>query len=300
LTIGLAGLSLARHFGVPHVFEVRDLWPQALINLGALKNPLVIAWMRWMERHIYAKSQHIVALSPGMKQGVVASGVVHSDKVSVIPNASDIDLFRPDLDREAGRVRLNLGEQIAAIYFGGMGLANGLEYAIDAARILQQRGNRQLVIVLHGSGGRRKAHEDQVKQLGLRNVIFSDPVPDKSVVAQLVAACDICLTIYRASKEHTWSPNKMFDAFAAGRPVIINVPGWLGETVESNQCGLSVDPDRPEALADALERLAVDPELRTQMGKNARNLAERQFSRAALASKLEQVLQDAIRQACSK
>lgn len=294
LTIGLAGLSLARHFDVPHVFEVRDLWPQALINLGVLKNPLVIAWMRHLERKIYSASDHVVALSPGMKDGVVASGVIEPDDVTMIPNASDIGLFRPDIDRSFGRERLELGDRIAAIYFGGMGMANNLEYAIDAARILTDRGREDIVVVLHGGGGRKEAHKQQVSELGLTNVIFSDPVPDKSVVAQLVAGCDICMTIYRASKEHTWSPNKMFDALAAGRPVLINVPGWLGETIENNRCGYSVDSEKPEALADALEKLADDPALRDEMGRNSRQLAEREFSREKLAIKLEGVFQQAV------
>lgn len=294
LTIGLAGLDLAKHFNVPHVFEVRDLWPQALVNLGVLKNPLVIAWMRHLERKIYAASSHVVALSPGMKDGVVASGVIHADDVSMIPNASDLDLFDPNLDRNFGREKLGLGDRVAAIYFGGMGIANNLEYAIDAAKLLSDKGRDDIVIVLHGGGGRKEAHVQQVQELSLRNVIFSDPVPDKSVVAQLVAACDICMTIYRASKEHTWSPNKMFDGLAAGRPILINVPGWLGETIENNGCGFSVDSEKPEALAAAIERLADDPGLRAEMGQKSRALAEREFSREKLAAKLDGVLQNAV------
>lgn len=294
LTIGLAGMDLAKYFGVPHVFEVRDLWPQALINLGVLKNPLVIAWMRSMERKIYRSASQVVALSPGMKAGVVGTGAITEDRVTMIPNASDIGLFHPDLDRQFGRERLKLGDRTAAIYFGGMGMANNLEYAIAAAQILANRGRDDIAIVLHGGGGRRLAHEQQVRDLQLNNVIFSDPVPDKEVVAKIVAGCDICMTIYRASKEHTWSPNKMFDALAAGKPILINVPGWLGETIESNGCGYSVDAEQPEALANAIEKLADDPELRQQMGRRSREVAERDFSREKLADQLAGVLQLAI------
>ena len=130
-------------------------------------------------------------------------------------------------------------------------------------------------------------------EYGLDNVIFSDPVPDKSLVASLVAACDVCLTIYSATKEHTWSPNKMFDALAAGRPVIVNVPGWLTETIEANNCGRGIHPERPEELADALEQLAANRQQREEMGKNSRALAEREFARDKLAARLEGVLKDA-------
>jgi glycosyltransferase involved in cell wall biosynthesis len=289
LTIGLAGIALSRHFNVPFVFEVRDLWPEALVNVGALRNPLAIRWLRRMARKIYAEAKHIVALSPGMKEGIVRTGVP-AERVTVIPNASDLDLFQPGLDGSAWRNRLGLGDRFAAVYFGAMGLANGLEYVIEAARILAERGRDHIVLVLHGSGGKRPDLETLARGYELTNVVFSDPVPDKAEVARIVAACDACMTIYRAAKEHTWSPNKMFDALAAGKPVLINVPGWLGETIENNKCGRCVAPDRPETLAEAIEELAADAELCRQMGENARALAEREFAREKLASRLEAVL----------
>ena len=293
LTIGLAGLTLGQHFKVPFVFEVRDLWPEALINVGALKNPLVIWWLERMAKKIYTGAKHIVALSPGMKEGIVRAGVP-AGKVTVIPNASDLDLFGPDIDGSVERQRLGLGDKFAAIYFGSMGLANGLEYVIEAARILANRGNKNIIFVLHGGGGKRAELEKMSSKYELTNVIFSDLVPDKEQLARIVAGCDVCMTIYRAAKEHTWSPNKMFDALAAGKPVLINVPGWLGETIEKNNCGRCLDANRPQMMADALEKLAADPELCRQMGKNARELAEREFDRVKLANRIENVLIEAV------
>jgi len=293
LTVGLAGRTLSRHFGVPFVFEVRDLWPEALVNVGALTNPLAVWWLGRMARSVYRSADHIVALSPGMKEGIVRAGVP-GEKVTVIPNASDLDLFRPDLDGSASRRRLGLGDRFAAIYFGAMGMANGLEYVIEAARILSERGSRHIVLVLHGAGGRRAQLEELARQYTLTNVVFSDLVPDKEEVARIVAGCDACLTIYRAAREQTWSPNKMFDALAAGKPVLINVAGWLGQTVDRNGCGWYLDPHQPGALADALERLAADPDLCRRMGRNARALAERQFDRRILARRLEEVLTDVV------
>ena len=296
LTVGLAGDSLARHFDVPFVFEVRDLWPEALVNVGALKNPAAVMWLKRMARKIYAKADHIVALSPGMKDGIVRTGVP-PEKVTVIPNASDLDLFRPDLDGSAARERLGLGDRFAAVYFGAMGLANGLDYVIDAARILAERGQDRVVLVLHGGGGKRDELKALTAEYGLENVVFSDLVPDKAEVARIVAGCDACMTIYRAAKEQTWSPNKMFDALAAGKPVLINVGGWLGDTIETNRCGRRLTADRPEELADALVELADDHALCERMGRSARALAERQFDRHLLAGQLEKVLTEAMESA---
>ena len=295
LTIGLAGTKLSQHFNVPFVFEVRDLWPEALVNVGILTNPLVIWWLQRMAKKIYGAANHIVALSPGMKEGIVRAGVA-AKQITVIPNGSDLDLFRPDLDGSASRNRLGLGDRFAAIYFGAMGLANGLEYVIEAARILAERGKDHIVIVLHGDGGKRPELEKMARDYKLTNVVFSDLVPDKAEVAQIVAGCDVSMTIYLAAKEHTWSPNKMFDALAAGKPVLINVSGWLGDMIEDNNCGRCLDPHRSETLAEALEELVANPELCREMGTNARSLAERQFDRMKLASRLEKVLFEAVEQ----
>lgn len=288
LPVGLAGMSLSRHFAVPFVFEVRDLWPEALVNVGALGNPAVIWWLRRMARRIYRQADHIVALSPGMKEGILRAGIA-PEKVTVIPNASDLDLFRPDLDGSAAREKLGLGQRFAAIYFGAMGTANGLEYVIEAARILAERKNDDIVLVLQGSGGKRDELESLARRYGLTNVVFS-PLVSHEEVARIVAGCDVCLTIFHAAKEHTWSPNKLFDALAAGKPALINVPGWLKETIDGGHCGWYVDSQRPGALADALVTLSREPQLCRQMGANARALAERKFDRHLLAKRLEDVL----------
>jgi len=293
LTIGLAGLTLGKYFKIPFVFEVRDLWPEALVNVGALKNPLGIWWLERMAKKIYAGAKHIVALSPGMKEGIIRTGV-SVDKVTVIPNGSDLDLFSPDIDGSAQREQLGLKDRFTAIYFGAMGLANGLEYVIESARILAERRSNHIVLVLLGSGGKRAELEELASEYELKNVIFSNPAPDKERLAKIVSGCDVCLTIYRAVKEHTWSPNKMFDALAAGKPVLINVPGWLGETIEKNNCGRCLDANRPEMMADALEELAADQVLCQQMGKNSRELAEREFDRIKLANIFENTLIEAI------
>jgi glycosyltransferase involved in cell wall biosynthesis len=292
LPVGLAGAALARHFHVPFVFEVRDLWPEGLVDLGVLKNPLAIWWLRRMARRIYHAADHIVALSPGMKEGIARTGI-GPEKITVVPNGSDLDLFRPDLNGFNWRNQLGLRDRFAAIYFGAMGQANGLEYIIEAARILAERGKDSIALVLVGDGGQRQALQRRAKEYGLANVIFHDLVP-REEVARIVAGCQACMTIIRPSRDNTWSPNKMFDALAAGKPVLINVPGWLGEMIEKNSCGKCLDPYHPEMLPDALEQLAAAPQLCRQMGKNARALAEREFDRNKLANRLETVLLRAV------
>lgn len=299
LTVGLSGIALSKHFNCPFVFEVRDLWPEALENIGALKNPFVIAYLRWMARRIYHAADAIIVASPGMKEGVLKYGIPN-EKVTVITQGCDLDLFSPTRKGVGVQDRLGLGERFAAIYFGAMGLANGLEYAVEAGSILKQRGRKDIVIVLHGAGGKRQELERMVESRNLDNVVFSDPVPAKEDLAEIVAACNVCMTIYRACKEHSWSPNKMFDALSAGKPILINVPGWLGSTIEDNKCGFETDPKNPVSLADRLEQLADDRDLTEKFGRNSRLLAETRFSRTIMGDRLKSVLSSVIEKARSR
>ncbi len=297
LPVGLAGRRLARHFRVPFVFEVRDPWPQALIDLGALRNPAAIAWLRKMERRIYKRADHFVALSPGIKQAILSGKMQDIDErqVTVVPNASDLQLFGPHWDRSAGRAKLGINDEFAVIYFGAMGMANGLDYLLDAAKILKQRGNQRVKFLMVGTGGSRNHLEERIRREELGAVRLMEPVP-RTELPELVAACDVCLTIIRPSTSNpTWSPNKLFDSLAAGRPVVANVEGWIAELIRHNDCGRVTDPKAPASLADVLEELANDANLCRTLGKNARQLAENDYSRDKLAKRLEGALLRACR-----
>jgi len=290
LTIGIPGMIISKFRRVPLVFEVRDLWPEAPVQMGALKSRLLIKVARWLERTIYRNSARIVALSPGMRDGIVAAGVPESE-VTVIPNASDLDLFSPSLDGTDYRAKLGLNGQFVCVYFGTMGEANGLSFVLDAATELKRRQVTDVVFVLHGDGKERQKLEARCATDDLTNVVFSDPVPSKRAIAQLAAAANVCMTIYKnVPILYTCSPNKMFDSLAAGKPVLVNMPGWLQDLVEKNNAGVFVEPDNPTNFADKVIFLRDKPELCEEYGQNARRLAEEQFSRHKLAEQLEQIL----------
>ena len=292
LTIGIPGLIISKLRRIPLVFEVRDLWPEAPIQIGALTSPLLIKAAQWLERTIYRHSSHIVALSPGMRDGIVATGVPTS-RVTVIPNASDLDLFSPTVDGSDYRKNLNLNGQFALAYFGTMGEANGLGFVLDAAAELKRRQVNDIVFILQGDGKERPMLEARCVAEGLTNVLFSEPVAKKEV-SRLASAANVCMTIFKNLPIlSTNSPNKMFDSFAAGRPVLVNMPGWMQELVEQNRAGVFVEPDNPADFADKAIFLRDNPALCAEYGQNARRLAEEQFARPKLARQLEQVLHQA-------
>jgi glycosyltransferase involved in cell wall biosynthesis len=291
LTTALPAIAASRRHGAPLVFEVRDLWPEAPIQMGALRSPLLQRLARRLERLAYRRAQHVIALSPGMRDGVVSSGTPPG-KVTLVPNASDLELFSPDLDGGEFRERLGLGGRFVCTYFGTMGEANDLTQVIEAAELTDD----DVRFVLHGDGKRRADLEELARARGVRNVVFSDPVHDKTSVARLAAASDACMTIYKdVPVLYTCSPNKLFDTFAAGRPAIVNTPGWLRELVEANEAGVYVRPGDAAHLAERVAFLRDNPELVRRYGENARRLAETEFSRDALAERALGVLERAVR-----
>jgi glycosyltransferase involved in cell wall biosynthesis len=172
-----------------------------------------------------------------------------------------------------------------------------LDFVLDAAAELKRRGEERAVFVLHGDGKMRPHLEARKAREGLANVVFSDPLKDKNRVAEIVAAADVGMTIYKNLPVlTTCSPNKMFDAMAAGRAVLTNMPGWLSDTVEKNGCGVGVRPDDPRDFADQVQRLLADRAAVAEMGRRARELAEREFSRDILGARLLAVLEHAVRE----
>jgi glycosyltransferase involved in cell wall biosynthesis len=277
LTIAAPALAAVARWRVPLVFEVRDLWPEAPIQMGALSNPRLQRQARSLERQAYRRARRVIALSPGIRDGVIASGVP-AGKVVLVPNASDLDLFRPSPPPPTD-------DRFVVSYFGTMGEANDLTLAIEAARMVPD-----MSFVLMGDGKRRA----ELERTAPPNVEFPGPAASKEEVAALAARSGACLTFFKdVPVLATNSPNKLFDTFAAGRPAIVNMDGWMRELVEGNDAGLYVR-DAGE-LAQKLAWLRAHPEEVSRMGRNGRDLAEREFDRDLLARRVLDVLEEVAR-----
>ncbi|HET8653206.1 MAG TPA: glycosyltransferase family 4 protein [Gaiellaceae bacterium] len=293
LTIGIAGLATARLKRVPFVFEIRDLWPAVPVELGALKSPPAVRSAEWLEQRLYDGASRIVVLSEGARDDLRRRGIP-GQKLALIPNAADLDVFRPDVIDEGFRARHGLNGKFVALYAGAMGRANGLDQLVDAAQALRRRGEQRVAIVALGDGGERPRLEGRRRELGLENLHFLPPVP-KEELAGIVGAADVTLTIFAPYPVlETNSPNKFFDSLAAGKPAVVNLDGWVRRLVEANDAGAWVPAGEAEALAWALSALAGDPERVERMGRNARALAEREFSRDLMAERLERTLEEAV------
>jgi len=278
LTIAIPALAAAARWRVPLVFEVRDLWPEAPIQMGALTDPRMQRWARSLERRAYDRAARVIALSPGIRDGVVAAGVP-SEKVALVPNAADLDLFRPDAPPDP--------DDFVVSYFGTMGEANDLSAAIEAARLLPD-----MRFVLMDDGKRRA----ELERSAPPNVAFPGPAAGKEQVAELAARSRACLTFFKdVPVLATNSPNKLFDTFAAGRPAVVNMDGWMRRLVEDNEAGMYVPAGDARELAQKLAWLRAHPDTAERMGRNGRALAEREFDRDDLAARVLAVLEEVAR-----
>ncbi|RMF73421.1 MAG: glycosyltransferase WbuB, partial [Planctomycetota bacterium] len=293
LTVGIPGMKAARKRGVPFVFEVRDLWPDVPIAIGVLRNPLLIWYTRRLERRIYKAAERIVALSPGMKDGIVRTGYP-ADRVHMIPNSCDLDLFRPS-DEPLTDKRFGSPDEFRLVFTGAHGLANGLDAVVDAAVELKRRGVTGVRFVFIGQGKLRDHLMQRSRDEGVDDITTWAPFISKEELAQVLPRFDVGMMILKNLPDFYYgtSPNKFFDYIASGLPVLNNYPGWVADMIGEYGCGIAVAPDDPGAFVDAVLKLRDDPAARAEMGRNARRLAEERFDRKRLGAEFVKVLERA-------
>jgi glycosyltransferase involved in cell wall biosynthesis len=294
LTVAIPGIVLSFLRRVPMVFEVRDLWPEVPIQMGVIKNILLIKLLRWFEAFTYRHSNHIIALSPGMVKGVLATGIA-KNKVTMIPNFCNLDFFKPEESNINNLGKLEYNNNPIIAYCGAVSYANNLELIIYAAEKLQKMSN-PVVFVIAGEGMLKSKLEKIAKVKKLKNVIFLDKI-NKYEVVELYRKAIACLVLFKNLPIlSTNSPNKFFDAISTGKPIITNMGGWIGELVENYKIGFSLENDNPQAIVETVEILTnMNKNQLEEMGKNARKLAVEKFDSNDTIDKLEMIFKKAIK-----
>ncbi len=281
LTAGIPGIVTTYLRRKPFVFEVRDLWPDLPKALG-LRNPLLIGGMSLLERASYRSAIACVGLSPGIVEGIRGRSQL-GKPIAMIPNGSDLDLFRPG-DRNDLRLPGIDNRDFVAVFTGAHGVANGLEAILQTAQVLKNRGSARIKLACIGDGKERDRLTAEARTKNLNNCLFLPPIPKHDLAAILGSTnCGLMILKNVPAFYYGTSPNKFFDYISAGLPVINNYPGWLADLISEYRCGMAVPPDNPSAFADALEFLASHPEESRLMGINARKLGEQLFDRRQLA-----------------
>jgi glycosyltransferase involved in cell wall biosynthesis len=294
LTVAIPGAYAALRRGVPMVLEVRDVWPEVPIALGALRSPVSRWAARRLEAWAYHRAAHVIALSPGMADSIRRRFA--DVAVTVVPNSSDRTLFA-DADRAGLSLRRAtpwLEDRPLVLYAGALGLVNGVEYLVRiAARLADTDPDVRIVIV--GDGRMRDAVRGLAAELGVldENLFMLGPVAKAEMVA-FFGACDLAISLVIDIPELAAnSANKVFDAFAAGRPVAVNHGGWIAELITMSGAGLVLPPDDPGGAAAAVAAFVHDRAAGTAAGAAAYALARDRFDRDLLFHDFERVLMEA-------
>jgi glycosyltransferase involved in cell wall biosynthesis len=286
LSVALPGLVARWIRRVPLVFEVRDVLPDTAVALGALRGPAA-ALARLVARAAYGSARTVVALSPD--QAARIRRVAPRAAVDVIPNAADLDLFKPRLPVPTV-VAEHAAGKFGILYAGTLGRVNAGYEILDLALELRRRGADDVVIWVLGDGSEIEGLRARQVAERLDNVVFLGLRPKTEVAAWHVVARLTLLTVEPRPALWACSPNKLFDSLAAGRPVLQNTQGWIRALLEESDAGVTYPARDVAAAADAVLALRDDPSRLAAMSARARQLAEARFDRDALAARFLEIV----------
>ncbi len=288
LTLARAAEVLARRWHVPFVLNVQDVYPQALIDLGLARNPVVIGVLEWLERRAYRHASAITVHSEGNRELLIARGVPAA-KITVVPNWIDTTAPAPVPSDNPYRTAAGLRDHIVVLFAGVMGYAQDMTVIVDAATLLRDESDIQFLLV--GDGVRRREAEELVRARGLENVRFM-PFQPLDRYPLLVGAADCCLVTLQASVATPVVPSKIAGILAGARPVVAALPpGDARDMVEASEGGVCVASGDAAALAGAIRRLARDPGAREAMGEAGRRYVEARFSRQEATRRYAQLIE---------
>ena len=286
LFCGLVGIVAKWAWRVPWVFEVRDLWPESIVAVGAMKRSPVIRALEAIEAYAYRKADHVVPVSDGFVPHI-ATRRGTSDGITVLKNGVDLDLFRPS-DGAAIKRRLGISARFLAVYVGTHGLAHGLETVLDAAALL--RDERDIAFLLVGDGADRERLIARSRALGLANVHFAGQLPKSDMPAIWSASGASLVVLKRADTFKTVLPSKMFEAMAMACPIVLGVEGEAKRLLDAAGAGIAVTPEDARGIAWAVRRLAREPVFAARLGQSGLSYVRAHFDRRRIASRYLELL----------
>jgi colanic acid biosynthesis glycosyl transferase WcaI len=296
LLVGLSGwwISFARQ--IPFVFEVRDLWPESLTAVGVGdENSLLYHVLAGVAKFLYRKADRIVVVTPAFREHLIRHWRVPEEKIAVVENGVETDLFAPSTSTANDAFRRDLGAQgkFLASYIGTMGNAHGLETLLDAAAQLQH--NTDVLFLLLGEGAEKERIKTLAQSRGLTNVRFLDQQPREKIPAY-ISASDACLVLLKKTDIFkTVIPTKMLEFMSCARPVILGVDGQARQIIDEAGAGIVIEPENAAALVAAISQLSSNRELGTAMGRKGREYILQNFSRHRTAEKYVAPLEGLVR-----
>lgn len=279
---GLAGWLL-RNPHRPWVLEIRDLWPESIVAVGAMRRNIAIRMLEYLERLAYRTADLVVTTTSSHRKHV--EELAPHTPVLVIPNGITVGLLDGGMtDAQPLRAELGLYDRFVVAYFGTIGMAHGLETILDAAEILHD--DKDIVFLLAGDGAARSALAEQAAARGLSNVVMLGQQPRERMAALWSVADASAVLLRRSETFERVLPSKMIEAMSLAKPVILGVAGEARELLERAGGGIAIPPEDAAALAEAVVRLARDPDLSQRYGRSGRAFARAEFDRRILAERM--------------
>jgi len=267
------------------VFEVRDLWPESAVTTGVLRAGAPLTRLLYaLERWACRRADLVNVLTPAFREDLVRRGLAPAEKIVLVPNGADLDLFAPAPPDPALRAELGWTGKLVVMYAGAHGRANAVGQLVDAAALLADRP--EILLASVGDGPERAAQEARARALGLRNIVFHGAQPKERMPA-LVNACDVGAAVLQDNPTfRTVYPNKVFDYMACEKPTLLAIDGVARQLVcDEARAGVFARPEDPAALAAAIRALADDPAGRAEMGRRGRAWVVANASRQALSER---------------
>jgi glycosyltransferase involved in cell wall biosynthesis len=292
LTVGFLGSVFSRCRKIPLIFEVTDVWPEAAIQTGFLKSPLLIKIAQWMEIFCYRTAGKIVCLTQGIRAAIIERGIA-AEKTELITNGVDLSLFESvsETDRIKIRHRYKIGDKINVVYMGAHGSYNSLETICQAALILRNR--RDICFTLIGEGDVKASLREFAKINNLENINFIGTVTRSESVKYLASADIFVLPNRKGAFFEGNLPNKLFDYLASSRPLVVTGFGETASVVKDASAGAVVEAENPDALAQAIMDLSdIGNSARQSIGRNARAYVENCYNRIDHAENLVKIMEE--------
>ena len=274
-----AAFGLSRIKRKPWIFELRDLWPESIKTVGAMKAGTVLQILEKIELFLYRNSTAVVAVTDAFKRNLISRGIA-GDKIEVITNGSNLNLFSPRPKDPKIMAALGLQNKFVIGYIGTHGMAHGLESIVDA--IAKMDGDGEFAFLFIGDGARKQDVVDRAGRLGLANTKFLDPVAKELVPSYLSVLDAMLVPLIKSDTFKTVIPSKIFEAAAMGKPILLGVEGQAKEIVEGNQAGLCFEPENQDDFIRTAMLLKGDRALYGRLQEGCARLA-RNFDRRGLA-----------------
>jgi len=291
-SVGIAGYMISRLKRIPFVFEVRDLWPESIIQLGQLKNKFIIKVLESIERFLYKKSMHIVPVAESTTAVLKKKGISKS-KITVIKNGVNLNEVIPQQEDGELRLKLGLNRKTIVTYIGTLGLSHALDRVLETANLLSYK--KEVGFLIIGDGAERENLLKKSQQFDLQNVCFIKKV-EKEKIASYYSISDILLVPLKDLPIFKKViPSKLFEIMAFEKPILISVDGEARSVVESANSGIYVNPEDPNDLKEKILFLAENCDLVAALGRNGRVFVEKYFDRQKLADDYLDLLSSVIK-----